>query len=56
MIFRREQSSNVAAKYDIKDTASVNTVLGQTWKSMSAEQKSKYQEEAEMENILEYPH
>ncbi|XP_071347975.1 transcription factor 7-like 1-A [Trachinotus anak] len=49
MIFREEQRPNVVAELKNSNSAVVNTVLGQRWKSLSKEQQEKYYEKAEQE-------
>ncbi|XP_040920968.1 uncharacterized protein LOC121200007 [Toxotes jaculatrix] len=52
MLFRKEQRANVVAELNIRDSATVNTVLGQRWNSLSKEEQAKYYVEAEKERRL----
>ncbi|XP_040920969.1 transcription factor 7-like 1, partial [Toxotes jaculatrix] len=52
MLFREEQRPNVVAELNIRDSATVNTVLGQRWNSLSKEEQAKYYVEAEKERRL----
>ncbi|XP_047453716.1 transcription factor 7-like 1 [Mugil cephalus] len=58
MLYRKEQRPHVAAQLNISNSGELNRVLGQKWKSLLPEEKTKYYEEAEREkliHILEYP-
>ncbi|XP_056225737.1 transcription factor 7-like 1-A [Seriola aureovittata] len=52
MLFRKEQRAKVVAELNNNNNATVNTVIGQRWKSMSKEEQAKYHEEAEKERTL----
>ncbi|XP_044220083.1 transcription factor 7-like 1 [Thunnus albacares] len=58
MLYRREQRSNVVTQYNITNSAMINRILGEKWKSLSKEEQSKYYNEAEMEkqqHLLQHP-
>ncbi|XP_067454725.1 transcription factor 7-like isoform X1 [Thunnus thynnus] len=58
MLYRREQRFNVVTQYNITDSAMINKILGEKWKSLSKEEQSKYYNEAEIEkqqHLLQHP-
>ncbi|XP_054646394.1 lymphoid enhancer-binding factor 1-like isoform X2 [Dunckerocampus dactyliophorus] len=59
MVFMKEQRPIVKAKFVNKDSANVNKVLGQMWKSLTRMEQEKYFQEAESLNQIHasmYPH
>nr|XP_020443674.1 lymphoid enhancer-binding factor 1-like isoform X2 [Monopterus albus] len=56
MLFRKEQALNVVAELHNNNSAQVYAVLGQRWKAPSKEEQPKYDEEAELENVLHVLH
>ncbi|XP_039979310.1 lymphoid enhancer-binding factor 1-like [Xiphias gladius] len=52
MLFRKKQRPNVVAELNISDSATVNAILGQRWKSLSMEEQARYFEEADRERRL----
>ncbi|KAK2884764.1 hypothetical protein Q8A73_021238 [Channa argus] len=56
MLFMKEQRQKVVAEIKIRDNATVNSVLGQRWASLSQEDKAKYFEQAEEERLLHARH
>ncbi|XP_044031476.1 transcription factor 7-like 1-B [Siniperca chuatsi] len=52
MLFMKEQRPNVVAELNVSESAAVNTILGQRWKSLSNEEKAKYYEKAAKERLL----
>ncbi|KAM9787000.1 uncharacterized protein ACBT44_020339 [Syngnathus typhle] len=58
MLFRKEQSPNVVAQFNITNSAAVNKILGKMWKSLPKKLQAKYYEQAEEHKILhslQYP-
>ncbi|CAK6969321.1 uncharacterized protein LOC121902480 isoform X3 [Scomber scombrus] len=52
MLFRNEQRHNIVQEYNITNSAMVNKILGEKWKSLSKEEQAKYYDEAERERML----
>ncbi|XP_077586773.1 uncharacterized protein LOC144205989 [Stigmatopora nigra] len=52
MLFRKEQSPNVVAQFNITNSAVVNKILGRMWKSMPKKLQAKYYQQAEEHKIL----
>ncbi|XP_061823753.1 uncharacterized protein [Nerophis lumbriciformis] len=52
MLYRQEQRPNVVAQLNIRNSAVVNKVVGQMWKSLSKRQQRKYYELAEAQRLL----
>ncbi|XP_061834250.1 uncharacterized protein [Nerophis lumbriciformis] len=52
MLFMKEQRPTVKAKFLNKDSATVNKVLGQMWKSLTPPEQEKYFQEAEVLNQI----
>ncbi|XP_034038112.1 lymphoid enhancer-binding factor 1-like [Thalassophryne amazonica] len=59
MIFRREEKDRIMAQHKCKDSCHVNKILGELWKNMTREEKSRYFEKAKAEKLLHsqlHPH
>ncbi|XP_019739136.1 transcription factor 7-like [Hippocampus comes] len=52
MLFRQEQRPKVVALLNIRNSADVNKVVGQMWKSLSKKQQRKYYELADAAKLL----
>ncbi|XP_061549668.1 transcription factor SOX-18-like [Phycodurus eques] len=52
MLFRKEQSPNVVAEFNITNSAVVNKILGKMWKSLPKKLQAKYYQQAEEHRIL----
>ncbi|XP_077391018.1 transcription factor 7-like 1-A [Festucalex cinctus] len=52
MLFMKEQRPLVKPQLVNKDSATVNKILGQMWKSLSQEEQEKYFEESERLNLI----
>ncbi|XP_057714501.1 sex-determining region Y protein-like isoform X2 [Corythoichthys intestinalis] len=52
MLFRKEQSPNVVAQFNITNSAVVNKILGKMWKSLPKKLQAKYYQQAEEHKIL----
>uniref|UniRef100_A0A3Q3DJ81 Transcription factor 7-like n=1 Tax=Hippocampus comes TaxID=109280 RepID=A0A3Q3DJ81_HIPCM len=52
MLFMKEQRPVVKAQFLHKDSATVNKIMGQMWKSLSLEQQEKYYEESERLTVI----
>lgn len=52
MIFRKEQRPIVMAEQKIRDSATVNAIVGQKWKRLTKEEQDRYYKEAEKERRL----
>ncbi|XP_051943046.1 transcription factor 7-like 1, partial [Hippocampus zosterae] len=52
MLFRKEQSPNVVAQFNITNSAAVNKILGRMWKSLPKKLQAKYYQQAEEHKIL----
>ncbi|XP_034024227.1 uncharacterized protein LOC117508553 isoform X2 [Thalassophryne amazonica] len=52
MLFMREQRPNVVAQYNMKESATVNQILGQKWNALTREEQAKYFELARQEKII----
>ncbi|KAM3599316.1 uncharacterized protein V6R79_003586 [Siganus canaliculatus] len=52
MLFRKEQRPHIMAELNLNNSAAINTILGQRWKSLSAGEQARYHEEAEKERQL----
>ncbi|XP_075875038.1 transcription factor 7-like 1-D isoform X2 [Nelusetta ayraudi] len=52
MIFRKEQRPIVMAEQKIRDSATVNAIVGQKWKRLTKEEQDRYYKEAEKEKRL----
>ncbi|XP_061694884.1 transcription factor 7-like [Syngnathoides biaculeatus] len=52
MLFRKEQSPNVVARFSITNSAVVNKILGKMWKSLPRKLQAKYYQQAEELKIL----
>nr|XP_057918277.1 transcription factor 7-like 1-C isoform X1 [Doryrhamphus excisus] len=52
MLYRQEQRPNVVAQLNIRNSAIVNKVVGQMWKSLTKRQQRKYYELADAEKLL----
>nr|XP_008299701.1 PREDICTED: transcription factor 7-like 1-B [Stegastes partitus] len=46
MLYLKEQRANVVADQKVKDSAAVNTLLAERWRSLTEEQQAKYYEQA----------
>ncbi|XP_077394118.1 uncharacterized protein LOC144031171 isoform X2 [Festucalex cinctus] len=58
MLFRKEQSPNVVAQFNITNSAAVNKILGRMWKSLPKKLQARYYQQAEEHKILhslQYP-
>ncbi|XP_077481369.1 uncharacterized protein LOC144092448 [Stigmatopora argus] len=47
MLFRQEQRPKVVARFNIRNSADVNKVIGQMWKSLTKREQRKYYEQAD---------
>ncbi|XP_075895098.1 transcription factor 7-like 1-B isoform X2 [Nelusetta ayraudi] len=56
MIFRKEQRPIIMKETNIRDSASVNAIVGKKWKSLTKEEQTSYFVEAEKERILHALH
>ncbi|XP_061891000.1 uncharacterized protein LOC133641132 isoform X2 [Entelurus aequoreus] len=52
MLFRKEQSPNVVAQFNITNSAAVNKILGKMWKSLPKKLQAKYYQQAEEHKVL----
>ncbi|XP_077358089.1 transcription factor 7-like 1-B isoform X2 [Festucalex cinctus] len=52
MLFRQEQRPKVVALLNIRNSADVNKVVGQMWKSLTKKEQRKYYELADAEKLL----
>ncbi|KAK2919441.1 hypothetical protein Q8A73_003812 [Channa argus] len=52
MLFMKEHRQNVVAEINIRDNATVNTILGHRWASLSKKEKQIFYEKAEEERLL----
>ncbi|XP_056289191.1 transcription factor 7-like 1-A [Pseudoliparis swirei] len=52
MLYMREERPNVVAQCRVKESATINQILGQRWHSLSKEEQSKYYELARKERLL----
>ncbi|KAK2819246.1 hypothetical protein Q5P01_024807 [Channa striata] len=52
MLFMKEQRQNVVAEINNRNNATVNSVLGQRWASLSNKEKHRFYEKAEKERLL----
>ncbi|XP_067340931.1 transcription factor 7-like 2 [Channa argus] len=52
MLFMKEQRQNVVTEINLRDNATVNTILGQRWALLSKKEKEKFYEKAEEERQL----
>ncbi|XP_077479775.1 transcription factor 7-like 1-B isoform X2 [Stigmatopora argus] len=52
MLFMRDERPNVVAQCQVKESATINQILGQRWHSLSKEQQAAYYEMARKERLL----
>ncbi|XP_042337996.1 transcription factor 7-like 1-B, partial [Plectropomus leopardus] len=52
MLFMREERPKVVAQCKVKESATINQILGQRWHSLSKDQQAKYYELARKERLL----
>nr|XP_057934486.1 transcription factor 7-like 1-B isoform X2 [Doryrhamphus excisus] len=52
MLFRKEQSPNVVAQFNITNSAAVNKILGKMWKSLPKKLQAKYYQQAEEHKLI----
>ncbi|XP_074473863.1 transcription factor 7-like 1-A [Sebastes fasciatus] len=52
MLYMREERPRVVAQCKVKESATINQILGQRWHSLSKEQQAKYYELARKERLL----
>ncbi|XP_054613314.1 transcription factor 7-like 1-A isoform X2 [Dunckerocampus dactyliophorus] len=52
MLFMREERPNVVAQCQVKESATINQILGQRWHSLSKEEQARYYELARKERLL----
>ncbi|XP_053730031.1 transcription factor 7-like 1-A isoform X2 [Synchiropus splendidus] len=52
MLFMRDQRPHVVAECSVKESATINQILGQRWHSLSKEEQSKYYDLARKERLL----
>nr|XP_057912386.1 transcription factor 7-like 1-A isoform X2 [Doryrhamphus excisus] len=52
MLFMREERPKVVAQCQVKESATINQILGQRWHSLSKEEQAKYYELARKERLL----
>ncbi|XP_061886849.1 transcription factor 7-like 1-A isoform X1 [Entelurus aequoreus] len=52
MLFMREERPNVVAQCQVKESATINQILGQRWHSLTKDEQSKYYELARKERLV----
>lgn len=52
MLYMRDERPKVVAQCQVKESATINQILGQRWHSLSKEEQSKYYEMARKERLL----
>ncbi|XP_053267619.1 transcription factor 7-like 1-A isoform X2 [Pleuronectes platessa] len=52
MLYMREERPKVVAQCNVKESATINQILGQRWHSLSKEEQSKFYELARQERLL----
>ncbi|XP_037548203.1 transcription factor 7-like 1-A isoform X3 [Nematolebias whitei] len=52
MLYMREERPKVVAQCNVKESATINQILGQRWHSLSKDEQSKYYEMARKERLL----
>lgn len=52
MLYMREERPNVVAMCKVKESSSINQILGQRWHSLTKEEQAKYYELARQERLL----
>ncbi|XP_034402163.1 transcription factor 7-like 1-A [Cyclopterus lumpus] len=52
MLYMREERPNVVSQCRVKESATINQILGQRWHSLSKEEQAKYYELARKERLL----